>query len=153
MKTLERVPIHSGEVLCRNGEFRVYWKPADRENLGLMRFLLANGVNVPEAIKLKDKVYVRWHGQSLNNENLIRELQGDRSLLDRMMRLLEEEVRKLHLLGYIHRDLFPQNITWDGEMVWLIDFGMAQPISPEAIKEELANLENIAYQIEHHVPN
>lgn len=65
------------------------------------------------------------------------ELPKDDRAIARYLLEVCEAVGVVHRLGYVHRDLKPQNILRreDGTLV-LIDYGLAKPIAPESIPRE-----------------
>ncbi len=56
----------------------------------------------------------------------VKELLEKQKNVEMFGKLMGEAVRKLHENGIIHNDLTTSNFLFDGERLWLIDFGLAE---------------------------
>lgn len=92
-------------------------KQRTNAELNNIRKALRNGINVPQTGQKNDYILEM---QKIEGETL------EENFRPEAMKQVGENVQKLHEAGLIHGDLTTKNIMFDGEKIYLIDFGLSK---------------------------
>ncbi len=89
-----------------------------------MLILAREAVNTPHVLDIdldKNEITIEY----VEGEK-VRDILYRKENVEKIGKKIGKAVRKMHDTGIIHNDLTTSNFIWDGRLLWIIDFGLAE---------------------------